>query len=88
MLHVSGRTVFTLVKTGRLRAVRFGPVKRRKVRRNGREIEVEHGGTVRIDRRDLDAFIQQAKGGRGGSSRLITTLWNACMSRPTLWKFG
>ena len=65
LLQVSDRTVFTLVKTGRLRAVRFGPVKRRKVRRNGREIEVEHGGTVRIDRRDLDAFIQQAKGSRG-----------------------
>lgn len=61
LLQVSDRTVFTLVKTGRLRAVRFGPVKRRKVRRNGQEIEIEHGGTVRIDRRDLEAFIEQAK---------------------------
>ena len=61
LLQVSDRTVFTLVKTGRLRAVRFGLVKRRKVHRNGQEIEIEHGGTVRIDRRDLESFIEQAK---------------------------
>jgi excisionase family DNA binding protein len=65
LLQVSDRTVFTLVKTGRLRAVRFGPVKRRRVRRNGREMEVEHAGTVRIDRRDLEDFIQRAKDGQG-----------------------
>ena len=64
LLQVSDRTVFSLVKTGRLRAVRFGPVKRRKVRRKGREMEVEHSGTVRIDRRDLEKFIQDAKGGQ------------------------
>ena len=46
LLQVSDRTVFTLVKTGQLRGVRFGH-------------------TVRIDRRDLEAFIQQAKDGQG-----------------------
>jgi excisionase family DNA binding protein len=48
LLQVSDRTVFTLVKTGQLKAVRFGH-------------------TVRIDRRDLDDFIQQAKNGCGVS---------------------
>ena len=46
LLQVSDRTVFTLVKTGQLKAVRFGH-------------------TVRIDRRDLETFIQQAKDGQG-----------------------
>ena len=48
VLQVSDRTIFTLVKTGQLKAVRFR-------------------GTVRIDRRDLEAFIQQAKEGQGES---------------------
>ena len=46
LLQVTDRTVFTLVKTGKLQAVRF--------RR-----------TVRVDVRDLDAFIQASKR-RGG----------------------
>lgn len=45
LLQISDRSVFTLVKTGQLRAVRF-----------------RH--TVRIDRRDLETFIQQAKEGQ------------------------
>lgn len=45
LLQVCDRTVFTLVKTGQLKVVRFGH-------------------TVRIDRRDLESFIQQAKGGQ------------------------
>ena len=42
VLQVSERTVFTLVKTGKLMATRFGK-------------------SVRIDRHDLDAFIERAK---------------------------
>lgn len=46
LLQVSDRTVFSLVKSGQLRAVRFNH-------------------TVRIDLLDLEAFIQQAKNGKG-----------------------
>ena len=42
LLQVSDRTVFTLVKTGQLKAVRFRQ-------------------TVRIDRRDLENFIEESK---------------------------
>lgn len=48
LLQVSDRTVWQLVKEGRLKAVRFA------------------GRTVRIDRRDLDAFVEQAKGREAG----------------------
>ena len=44
VLQVTDRTVYELVRTGRLKVARFG-------------------GSVRIDPRDLDAFIQQAKSG-------------------------
>ncbi len=46
ILQVSERTMFTLVKTNQLNAVRFGH-------------------SVRIDRRDLEKFIQDAKGREG-----------------------
>lgn len=44
-LAISERTCWTLVKEGKIPAVRFGKV-------------------VRIERTDLDAFIQAAKGAR------------------------
>lgn len=64
LLQVSERTVFALVKKGQLKAVRFGPLKQRRVRRHGQVVEIEHGGTVRIDRRDLEEFILRAKTGQ------------------------
>ena len=46
LLQISDRSVYALVKFGKLQAVRFG-------------------GSVRIDRRDLEEFILRAKSGEG-----------------------
>ena len=64
-LGVSERTVWQMVKDGRLKAVRFSEPKiRRQRQRDGTIKEILHAGSVRIDRRDIDEFIERAKGGQ------------------------
>ena len=63
LLGVSERTVWTWCRAGTLTPIRFGPVRvRRQQLADGTIREIKHGGTVRIDRNEIESIINTQKG--------------------------